>query len=123
MTPTEEANERMLARYRKTVLVELTADGNLSILLDGQHHVNELAKLDEALHRINQALAGAPEEPRMIATGNHRVLTGPGILLQMLAAERMMQEWREGLKREGWAYDGLGRWTHPDKPHMEIWEG
>lgn len=43
---------------------------------------------------------------------------------QMKTAQKWKEQEDEKLRAAGWIYDGnLGRWTHPNKPDVEIWEG
>lgn len=50
-TMIEEANARTMDRYRKMVQIEMSKDA-VHVTIDGEHYVNDSAKLGEALRRI-----------------------------------------------------------------------
>lgn len=54
MTMIEEANQRMMDRYREMTCIEVV-DGGVWVTLDGEHYLNDPEKLDEALKRVAAA--------------------------------------------------------------------
>lgn len=48
----------------------------------------------------------------------------PNFRQQALATDKLMDHWREAMRREGWVYhDRQGYWYHPNRPGITVTEG